>query len=244
MTSVIRKLHRKLGVILQGGAGVVLRRWRLLRRDRDRYSAESLRKEGWASQNGQDKFVVALLKGRRDGCFVDIGAYDGQDISNTVYLERQLGWRGICVEPIPAIFEKLRAARNCICECACISVRDGTDTFVVVHDNETMSGLKSTMTAAHLSRIASDQTEEIAVPCHRFDTLLKRNHVDRVDFLSIDTEGSELDILRSIDFAATPISIICVENTYHGDEIALLLSKQGYQIEGILGGDEIYVKLP
>ena len=145
---------------------------------------------------------------------------------------------------IPAIFEKLRAFRHCVCERACISVRDGSDTFVVVRDNETMSGLKSTMTAAHLERITTNQTEEITVPCYRFDTLLKKHGANRLDFLSIDTEGSELEILRSIDFAETPVRIICVENTYHGDEIALLLSRQGYQLEAVLGGDEIYAKHP
>ena len=243
MLHLVYKLLRKARVILQGGLGVVLRRWRLLRRDRERFSEADLRRAGWASQNGQDKFVVEeLLLGQRDGVFLDIGAYDGEEISNTVCLERQFGWSGVCVEPIPVIFEKLRNARKCACERACVSARDGTDTFVMVHENETLSGLKSTMNAQHLTRISGNVSEEIEVPCYRFETLLKRNQIQSVDFLSIDTEGSELEILRTIDFAATPVRIICVENTYHGDEIALLLARKGFRLEAILGGDEIYKK--
>jgi hypothetical protein len=59
------------------------------------------------SQYGQDIFISGLFQGKKDGVFVDIGAYDGIIMSNTYYLERELGWTGVCVEADKEIYERL-----------------------------------------------------------------------------------------------------------------------------------------
>src|SRR5439155_26700748 len=67
------------------------------------------------SQHAQDRFIdTFLLHGKRDGVFVDVGAYDGVALSNTCYFEKELGWSGICIEPNPLAFESLSQNRKCV----------------------------------------------------------------------------------------------------------------------------------
>ena len=75
-----------------------------------------------------------------------------------------------------------------------------------------------------------------------FEGLCAENGLKNIDLLSIDTEGAEMRILKSIDFTRHSIRVICVENNYHGDEIACLLEAKGYELRAILTCDEIYVK--
>ncbi len=64
--------------------------------------------EQYYSQDGQDEFLDrSVFKGRKSGFFVEIGAHDGVRFSNSAFLERERGWRGICVEPHPKIFPEL-----------------------------------------------------------------------------------------------------------------------------------------
>src|SRR5947207_13570279 len=69
------------------------------------------------SQVGQDRFLLEnFFRGKRGGVFLDIGAYDGETLSNTLFFEKTMGWTGLCVEPLPAAFAKLRATRKAVCE--------------------------------------------------------------------------------------------------------------------------------
>ena len=75
------------------------------------------------SQLGQDILVDEYFGGKRGGVFVDIGAYDGVTFSNTLMLERERGWTGVCIEPLPDVFAELRQNRGCVCVQACIGDR-------------------------------------------------------------------------------------------------------------------------
>jgi hypothetical protein len=69
------------------------------------------------SQVGQDRFLLEnFFRGRRNGVFLDIGAYDGETLSNTLFFEESMGWTGLCVEPLPSAFAKLKARRKAVCE--------------------------------------------------------------------------------------------------------------------------------
>jgi hypothetical protein len=74
------------------------------------------------SQYGQDKFAhEKFFNNKKDGIFVDIGAHDGISYSNTYFFEKHLEWQGICIEPLPKVFEDLTTNRNCICINGCIA---------------------------------------------------------------------------------------------------------------------------
>lgn len=79
-------------------------------------------------RHGQDKYLHEKIFGDlKKGRFLDIGAYDGIESSNTLFFEETLGWTGICVEPLPHIFQKLVKNRKgpCINKCALDSNKTG-----------------------------------------------------------------------------------------------------------------------
>jgi FkbM family methyltransferase len=238
-----KKLGRKTGVILRGGIRPVLDRWRLHKIMRDRFSPEALKKEGYHSQNGQDKWAVEdIFQRRQGGFFVDIGAYNGVDISNTYYLEQQLGWSGICVEPLPKLFAALKQSRKCACVQGCITAKDGEVEFLEVEGCETLSTLATALNMTRDERVDGHKINKLRLPGFRLDTLLRLHNIKKVDFMSIDTEGSEMDILRNFDWNGIQIAALCVENIYFGDLLAEFLYCRGYQLNAILGSDEIYVR--
>ena len=103
-----------LRAALQGRAAINFRRALLRRGLRSLTQNFSAPHPRYFSQHGQDLFVDNFLfRGRRNGYFVDVGAYDGVTYSNTCFLERELGWQGVCFEANPRAYAKLAAARRC-----------------------------------------------------------------------------------------------------------------------------------
>src|SRR5262249_45588199 len=82
------------------------------------------------SQFGQDRLVLDLLGGKRDGFFLDSGASDGVRASNTHLLERSFGWKGICIEPNATFFSALTRNRKCLCVNCCLYDREGDVDFL------------------------------------------------------------------------------------------------------------------
>ena len=204
---------------------------------------------GGYGAGGQDIYVADLLGRPRDGTFVDIGANDGVTISNTLYFEKELDWSGLAIEPMPGAYAKLRANRRCHTLNACISDREGTAEFLEIEGRAGMlSGLVQKYDQQHLRRI--DRTlkrlggskKTTTVECLRFATVLARFNIKRIDFLSLDTEGGELDILKDIDFKAIPIRAISVENNFFTFAIRDHLRPFGFQHMGTIGIDEIYLR--
>ena len=125
------------------------------------------------SQSGQDKFInEKLFKEKRNGIFLDIGANDGITLSNTYFFEKELGWKGICFEPLLEAFNKLQKSRSSININACASNEDKIDHFLSISGyGEMLSGLKSNYDERHLLRIEETIKEhggsknEIEVQC-------------------------------------------------------------------------------
>lgn len=218
-------------------------------------SAGYSQENNFYSQCGQDKFLYEkFFKNKTNGVFVDIGAHDGITFSNTFFFKKHLGWKGLCVEPMPDIFAQLAKNRSCICIEACIYDKSDTAKFLRVHSTsfwtEMLSGIVDTYDPKHLQRIALEISngkgfcEEITVHCYPLNTLLSLHNFDHVDYLSLDTEGGELDILKSIDFEKFTIDVIDVENNYKDPEFERFLKSKGYQ--KLAGNpcpfDEMYVR--
>src|SRR4051812_7676853 len=108
----------------------------------------------YQSQCKQDKFVnEVIFNNKRNGVFVDIGANDGITFSNSYFFEKQLGWTGLCVEPLESTFQKLKAVRSCKLVNGCAASFNGEETFFAVDGyGEMLSGLKSKYDSRHLSR--------------------------------------------------------------------------------------------
>lgn len=199
------------------------------------------------SQDGQDKYIADLLQNKREGVFVDIGAYDGVTFSNTLVFEKELGWTGICVEPNPVAFEKLAEERNCICLNYCINDKEGTFKFLAVKGWGVMlSGLLDFFDQKHLDRI--DRTIEehggsksvIEIPALPMHEIFRRNSIKNVDYCNIDVEGGEMSVLKSIDFSAVTIKLFTIENNYNTTVVSDFLKEHGYSLIGKVGADDVF----
>lgn len=201
------------------------------------------------SQYGQDEVIDReLFGGRRGGVFVDIGAHDGVSFNNTVFFERSLGWTGLCVEPIPAVFAELQRNRSAVCIPACIARSKGVREFLrVTGYAEMLSGITDVYDPRHMERIRKEVTESngtmdtIQVPCERLDVLLEEHGFPSVDLLSIDVEGAELEVLQSFDLRRLRPSVVCIENNYRDLAIWRAMRRAGYRPYTRIRQDEIYL---
>jgi FkbM family methyltransferase len=201
-------------------------------------------------QYKQDKYLDQLFKGKANGTFVDIGAHDGVTFSNSYFFEKERNWKGVCVEPIPEIFTKLNSIRNCIKINGCISNKTGSEKFLRVKgefvDTEMLSGLVDDYDARHLERIDREikeyggSKEEIDVICYDINKVLKENNINKVDFFTIDTEGNELKILKTIHFNEFDFDILLVENNYQTEEMNEFMTSKGFKRIKKIGHDEVY----
>lgn len=174
-------------------------------------------------QMGQDKFLeTAVFQGLEGGIFVDVGAHDGESLSNTYFFEKERGWKGICVEPIPSVFEKLKTLRTkSVCYEVAIDSDEADKTFLVGKGYpEMFSVLSNHLDPRHYTRIQNEtrdkggHLESIQVKTKRLDSLLKEQGISHVNYLSIDVEGAEFGVLESIDFSTTTFDVIEVECNY------------------------------
>jgi FkbM family methyltransferase len=199
------------------------------------------------SQFEQDKFVhETYFKNKNKGYFVDIGAHDGVTFSNSKFFE-ELGWDGVCVEPNPKIFKILINNRKCNCVKKAITNNTKTAQFFQITDGPDMlSGLVDEFTDKSIVRIhhelesSPESFDYIDVECDLFENIVQNT---KIDFLSLDTEGSELKILQTIDFDKFNIDVITVENNDYDDKFFNYITPKGYQFITKLGCDEVYKKI-
>ena len=205
------------------------------------------------SQCGQDKYVNEhYFKNYRDGVFVDIGAHNGVTYSNTYFFEKELGWTGICVEPIPERFAELKACRHSVCIQGCVSDIDGISQLLMVSspyvNTEMLTGLSHKYDPRHFERMKNEirsfggSYQLIDVQCYKLNELLEKNGITHVNFLSIDTEGGEFDILTSIDFSRFTIDVITVEDNYKDPRFVPFLKEKGYTFVTHLDQDLLFVR--
>ncbi len=203
----------------------------------------------YQGQFGQDKhFNENYFHDKKDGVFLDIGAHDGVSSSNSWFYEKELGWRGICVEPIPSVYNRLIESRDCICINGAIAPEPGKVAFRKIEGRlETFSGIESNYDPKHVKRIKSEikhfggSYKLIEVECFTVNDVLEKHGIYSVDYLSLDTEGGELEILQSIDFDRFYIYAISVENNYKSKKMRRFLKSKGFMLVKILNVDELYI---
>lgn len=180
---------------------------------------------GMHSQRGQDALAFFASKMRRDGYFIEIGAADGLTGSNTYSLEK-IGWKGLLVEPAKIWHNKLHDCRKSNIETKAVWQTSGEWLDFIEQGELSTLKMKAAGDYHRRSRVASYRVETISVQ----DLFKKWKVPTRVDFLSIDTEGSEVEILRGIDFTRFRFEFICVEHNYTAaqSEIRQILTQAGY----------------
>jgi FkbM family methyltransferase len=182
------------------------------------------------AQFRQDLFVLSELQFKRNGFFVEFGATDGVNLSNTWLLEKEFDWTGILAEPARCWHEELIGNRTAHIEPKCVWGETGTlMTFNEVEVAELSTIDSFSAVDFHEKRRLAGHTYEVETICLN-DLLEKYQAPRRIDYLSIDTEGSELEILRHFDFGRYQCSVISCEHNFTAarDDIYRLLSGHGY----------------
>jgi len=179
------------------------------------------------AQQLQDILAV-FFSDCKPGYFVEFGATDGIDLSNTFLLEERYGWNGIVAEPAKMWQKNLHENRKCFISEECVYSVSGQEMIF----SESTSGKLSTLhnyvnSDGHLRESASEYT----VHSISLEDLLCRFQAPAfIDFLSIDTEGSEYEIIRNFDFSTFEFGFICIEHnhTENDQKIESLLKQSGY----------------
>jgi FkbM family methyltransferase len=191
------------------------------------------------SQDNQDAYLENnIFKGYKNGFYVDVGAHDGVSLNNTLYFEKNNNWSGINIEPIKKVFDNLVINRpnNINLNCA-VCNNDGETNFLCnTGYTEMLSGIKDNFDIRHLYRIQTENiqmgstTEIIKVNTKKLETIFDENNVSHINYLSIDVEGSEFEVIKSINFDKVFIDIIGFENNYNDVSIPIIeyLNNKGF----------------
>jgi FkbM family methyltransferase len=184
------------------------------------------------SQLNQDLEVLKFYNNKKGGFFIEIGASDGIELSNTYLLEKNYNWTGICVEPIPSRFELLCKNRpNSLCCDRAVYNKSGKSViFDIANNYDLLSGISSRIDS-HKPEVDCNKTQ-IIVNTISFNRLLEKYKAPLfIDYLSLDTEGSELEILKSVNLKKYTFGLIDVEHNYvepRRTQIRQLLTSNGY----------------
>lgn len=191
------------------------------------------------SQDGQDRYLEEnIFKGFKNGYFVDVGAYDGVTYNNTLYFEKNNNWSGINIEPMPNIYEKLQLMRpNCKNLNVAVSNKDGAAEFIYNNEyTDMLSGLKENYDIRHLHRLFNEnkthnsKSSIIEVNTLKLETISDTYNIKHIHYLSIDVEGAEFDVIKSINFDKVFIDVIGFENNYIDKSLPIIeyLENKGY----------------
>ena len=200
------------------------------------------------SQLRQDLFVLSEANYKRGGYFVEFGAADGIDLSNTYLLETDFSWSGILAEPARVWKKKLQANRpNSSIETLCVWKDSHSNLLFNETDHPELSTIDS-FSDKDGHRNTRRAIRKYEVQTISLNDLLRKHQAPKyIDYLSIDVEGSEYEILNAFDFDEFDFGIITVEHNYapQRELIMALLASHGYKrkFEDISYFDDWYVKI-
>lgn len=185
------------------------------------------------SQFGEDIFIAEYFEPGYKGICIDIGATDGIGLSNTYRFER-IGWRAICIEANPAMIPSLRENRDFVVHCA-VGCQDNREVdFKVVTlmgGNQTaISGLVLDERLLKSHAYLNPEINTVKIQQRTLNNIINDfDWVSQIDFISIDTEGTELDVLKGFDIERWNVKLFCIENNFNDPEIELYLEGFGYK---------------
>ena len=192
------------------------------------------------SQFGADRWALSLTP--EGGFYLDVGCHDGVVISNTFLLDKA-GWRGICIDPFPRNFEQ-RTAR--VVEAVVYSSNDEIIEFDYSLEDPGCSGIHAEL-GIHKDRLHSTTT----ILKHSFKTRTLQSVLEecsapkRIDYMSLDVEGSEFEVLRVFPFEVYAFKCISIEHNFEEPkrtQIRTLLEAKGYALEQSVHVDDWYRK--
>lgn len=189
------------------------------------------------SQLYQDLFALFILKEKKDGTFCEFGATNGVELSNSHLLESEYGWRGVLAEPSPQWHKELaenRPKAQLVLDCIYSETGHSLDFFV--SDTGVLSTLEEFRNSDAASMPGNTRKRNEGGSKHTVDTIslndvfIKYFDSAPIDYLSVDTEGSELLILENFDFDKFAPKVVTVEHNFSSieKELDALFSRNNY----------------
>ncbi|ELT88065.1 hypothetical protein CAPTEDRAFT_198640 [Capitella teleta] len=181
------------------------------------------------SQAGQDRTVDALLHRRRNGFFVECGAAEGETFSNTLFFERARNWDGLLIEANPNLFKKLLAKGRqaySINACLSLSYAPKMSEFFLAG---LLGGLSDGFTETQKTAVGfeGNKVDRVNVQCYPFNQIMAAMGRTHIDYFSLDVEGPEVAILKTINFEKLRIDVISIEYTmWNGKNTDVTASKK------------------
>jgi len=229
----------------------------LLQKDRSRQRGAIVRElhvlsimlgEGgsYFSQAGQDRVIDRLLQEKTGGVFADIGGYDGVTGSNSLFFEVFRGWSGILVEPSPTQLRKAEQVRRCPCLGYAVAGEAADMAFMEITEGYTqMSGFLDSYDRDLLTQVRGDARHKEVI--HQLQAkpladILTEAGLSQIDYLSLDVEGGEMDILQSFPFDSFDIEFWSIENNNQSSQLPELMQDRGYDLIEFAGVDDLFRK--
>ncbi len=188
------------------------------------------------SQNNEEQIIQRYFGAGYKGTFLDLGANDGITLSNTFALSNA-GWKGTLVEASPKAFARLQECYEHMTGYSLIHAAIGTHNGKAVlnesgeHLGKGDVALLSTTRDQEMERWVDEVFEQVTVPAINFATMLGLSEHKHFDFISMDIEGLELDILPQMDLRGLLCRLLCVE--YNGkdqEKYDAIITPQGYKL--------------
>ncbi len=191
------------------------------------------------SQFYQDYYLDHyIFAGKKNGVFLDVGGNNPIHINNTYFFKLNRNWSGLAFEPMPKMYSKWKEYRAIKCLPVAVGSRNGESEFCECEDDY-MSGIVKTVD------YNGKVSKRYKVKVLTLKSVFKKYNINHVDFMSVDVEGAELDVLNGIDFNEVVIDYIVIENNKGIEkerEIRSFLVMHRYKLKARLWIGEIWEK--
>ncbi len=195
------------------------------------------------SQSFQDLAAHFVCGGKRNGTFVEVGTGNGRTLSNTYFLEREAGWSGVLFEPDRRFHESIAKTRGAKLDTRAAFRESGRNLdFLEVGRAGELSTLDANRNSDGRRRTGAVRPVQTVALSEAFD---EHGLPAEIDYVSIDTEGSELDVLQGIDFTRHQVRFLTVEHNFVAPHRAAIVSRlegHGYHtIFPSLSGQDVWM---
>jgi FkbM family methyltransferase len=197
--------------------------------------------EKYFAQFGEDRILDEIFGHRNYGNCVEVGANDGITDSMTYHFELS-GWKCLLIEPIPDLAKKISEKRNCIVKNYAASSEEGETSFFVAEKVLGMSGLELTRKQLQAITQAGGIPTKITVRKKTLDGILEESNFSNIDFISIDVEGHELEVLKGFSLEKFKPRIVLIEDNSNQTDVTVqnYMKCKGYTIFKRTGVNDWY----
>tara|TARA_R110000824_G_scaffold315988_1_gene503145 strand:+ start:164 stop:805 length:642 start_codon:yes stop_codon:yes gene_type:complete len=203
-------------------------------------------RKDYYGQFSTDVLIELYFEGKETGVCVEVGVANGERGSNTFYFEKK-GWKTLCIEPNPSYFKMAQDIRK-ECVLAACGSKNETLPFTVfdIGRNNIMSsvsGLKPDERLVDQHKNIINDRYVIDVEVRTLDDILSEQKYEKnIDFISIDTEGTELDVLKGLNLDYWNVRLLVVENNFNDRDIEEYLNNFGYKKDARWKINDFYIK--